>query len=475
MKKSICSIIISTIIAIGSVVPAYSVGVDRSNVVMQNAGNVDYVNHVTDEMCTSEFWKNKLGEDANRVLMTTEEITKLNSAMLLKEETFMNDLENMKENYNAKPVCEEIPANEFYINGEKIDNKKYFGKICNAILETGYRGNKKTQYAVITARADMKAWPTKDILGYSPDDTDDELQSSSMNINEPFVIMQHCIIDGEEFYMGYSTNCSGWIPAECAAICTSKDEWLDAWKVDATKKDFLVVTQDKIILETSTYVPEISDVKLHLGTILKLVKGKKGAKTVGERSSFNNYVVYIPTRDKNGKYVKKQALISQHYNVSVGYRPLTQGNILDTAFTCLGNRYGWGGMLDSMDCSAYVRYVYRCFGLELPRNTTWQTQIPDHVKDISKMSDSNKMKYIKSIPAGSLLMFNGHITLYLGTEKDRAYVISDTGSLSDSSGEVSVISAMSVIVNPLDVRRADGSTWLSNMIYAVTFGKKSFR
>ena len=98
MKKSICSIIISTIIAIGSVVPSYSVGVDRSNVVMQNAGNVDYVNHVTDEMCTSEFWKNKLCEDVDRVLMTTEEITKLNSAMLLKEETFMNDLENMKEN-----------------------------------------------------------------------------------------------------------------------------------------------------------------------------------------------------------------------------------------------------------------------------------------------------------------------------------------------------------------------------------------
>ena len=55
---------------------------------------------------------------------------------------------------------------------------------------------------------------------------------------------------------------------------------------------------------------------------------------------------------------------------------MTENNILNVAFTCLGNAYGWGGMLGNMDCSMYTRYVYRCFGLEIPRNTTWQQKIP---------------------------------------------------------------------------------------------------
>lgn len=46
---------------------------------------------------------------------------------------------------------------------------------------------------------------------------------------------------------------------------------------------------------------------------------------------WNNYVVYLPIKDAQGYYTKKAALISQHYSVSVGYLPLTERNILNTA------------------------------------------------------------------------------------------------------------------------------------------------
>ena len=446
---------------------AVSIAVDDAS----NKGNITYASGVTPQMCSSSYWREKLGKDADRVLMSVAEIDELNAKMLAKPETNMHDLENMPETYETYPVERSVPEGAFFVDGRQIDNNEYFGRMIKAMKETGYSGKMQTQYAVITKRADMKEWPTDDIVGYSANDTDDELQGTSMNVNEPFVIYQKCEIDGKMYYNGYSTNCTGWIPADCAAVCASKQEWLEAWKVDTAAKDFIVITQDRITLEPSMYVPEISEVKLMLGTILKLVPEDDMPQTVAERGTWNNYVVYLPTRDADGKYVRQYALISQHYDISTGFLPLTQGNVLDTAFNCLGSRYGWGGMLDSMDCSMYTRQIYRCFGLEIPRNTTWQTQIPDHVTDISQMTDAEKLAYFETIPAGSLLMFRGHITVYIGSENGKAYVISDTGSLSDSTGELKVIGQMSVIVNPLDVRRGNGTTWLKNMIYAVTFGQ----
>lgn len=446
---------------------AVSIAVDDAS----NKGNITYASGVTPQMCSSSYWRDKLGKDADRVLMSVAEIDELNAKMLAKPETNMHDLENMPGTYETYPVERSVPEGTFFVDGRQIDNNEYFGRMIKAMKETGYSGKMQTQYAVITKRADMKEWPTDDIVGYSANDTDDELQGTSMNVNEPFVIYQKCEIDGKMYYNGYSTNCTGWIPADCAAVCSSKQEWLEAWKVDTAAKDFIVITQDRITLEPSMYVPEISEVKLMLGTILKLVPEDDMPQTVAERGTWNNYVVYLPTRDADGKYVRQYALISQHYDISTGFLPLTQGNVLDTAFNCLGSRYGWGGMLDSMDCSMYTRQIYRCFGLEIPRNTTWQTQIPDHVTDISQMTDAEKLAYFETIPVGSLLMFRGHITVYIGSENGKAYVISDTGSLSDSTGELKVIGQMSVIVNPLDVRRGNGTTWLKNMIYAVTFGQ----
>ena len=456
MKRKLCLI---ALLALGNVMPAFGAetngfGISNDSIVSgagiyisadpiyvyesvddtSNDGNITYASGVTAEMCRSSYWREKLGKESDRVLMTSGEIDKLNAKMLAKPETNMFDLENLPETYETYPAERSVPTGNFYVNGQKIDNEEYFGKMIKAISETGYSGEMQTQYAVVTKRADMKDWPTEDIIGYSAKDTDDEMQGSSMNVNEPFVIRQKCVVDGKTFYNGCSTNCAGWVPAECLAVCENKEEWLDAWKVDTDAKDFLVVAQDKITLEPSMYVPEISEVKLMLGTILKLVPESEMPETVAERGTWNNYVVYLPTRNADGKYVKQYALISQHYDVSVGFLPLTQGNVLDVAFTCLGSRYGWGGMLDSMDCSMYTRQIYRCFGLEIPRNTTWQVQIPDHVTDISQMTDEEKLEFFDTIPVGSLLMFKGHITVYIGSE--------------------------------------NGTTWLSNMIYAVSFGER---
>ena len=452
-----------------------------NNETESSSGNITYAQHVTKAMTKTSYWKNKT-QSVNKVLMTIDEIKALNKKIVdNKEETNVIDLETITQPLNISTV-EKYKKNgnlrQLYINGNPINQQEYITNFENALTTSKYPdGTKKGEkifYAVVTKRADLKVWPLDEYIGYSATDPDDEGENCALNVNEPVVIRDVCNIDGKTFYYCQSKTCPGWVNSENLAICDSKEEWIDAWKIDISKKDFLVVLQDKITLEQSASEPQTSDVKLMIGTNLKLVPEKNMPQNLGERGTWNNYVVYLPTRDNNGKYVKQYALISEHYNVSIGYKEMTQANILDVAFTCLGNRYGWGGMLGAMDCSAYTQAIYKCFGLQLPRNTTWQQKVPGKVTDISKLTDSEKQSYLETIPVGSLLYFPGHTMMYVGSEEGRGYVISATGSLSDSDGDLNVRSMYSVILNPLTTRRSNQRTWLNNLTAVLTFATPEY-
>ncbi|MCR5430023.1 MAG: C40 family peptidase [Eubacterium sp.] len=440
------------------------------------AGNVTYARGVTEEMCKADYWTARTYTDADAVLMNTSEIDEINERALGNKSCNLNDLVNIPSNYNAYDLREalaneETPTRKMYVDGELIDNFTYFGRIKNYIETTGYdETDREVQYAVCVKTANIKSWPTNDIVGYSADDTDDELQLVSLNTNDPFVIKQTVNIEGEEFYWGYCDTVTGWVSADDIALCQDKEEWLDAWQVKTDAKDFVVVTQDKITLEPNFYGAYPDNIKLNFSSILKLVPEDKMPEQIGERIIWNNYIVYVPTRDENGKYVKKVAMISENKSLSVGFVPMTQTNILKLSFACLGDRYGWGGMLESMDCSMLTRNVYKCCGFVLPRNTNWQQNIPGTKTDMSEMTDEQKQAFLETMPAGTMLYMPSHTMLYLGSENGVAYVVSDLGSSVDNDDDPPrVQSIMSVAVNPLTIKRGDGSTWLTNMTAAVAF------
>ncbi|MBE5958020.1 MAG: DUF3089 domain-containing protein [Lachnospiraceae bacterium] len=440
----------------------------------EEKGNILYASGVTPEMTKTNFWSERTYSDADKVLMSADEINEINKKALSVSDTFMNDLEALDGVYDASALSENLtkeplPSDDCYVDGELIDKQLYFGRFKTAILETGYVGNRDVDYAICVKGTEIRNWPTKKFVGYSVDDTDDELVLSSLTVNDPFVVKQKAVVDGHVFYWGYSNVVTGWVDSEDLALCQSKTQWLRNWKVINGNKDFIVVIQDKIVLEPSIYAPYSSEVKLKFGTILKMVPKKIIPTNIAERGTWNNYVVYLPTRNEEGMLETKMALISEHCKVSVGFLPMTQKNMIEVSLQCLGNRYGWGGMLDSMDCSAFTRNVYRCFGFELPRNTTWQQRIPGNCIDLSQMSDQEKQEFLEKMPAGTLLYFKGHTMVYLGSVDHIGYVISDLGNVSDSIGELKVISQQSVAITPLTVRRGNGTTWLSNLISAVAF------
>lgn len=277
----------------------------------------------------------------DEVLMSYNEVDELNKKIVDGSGTMVFDLETMN-TFNAETrknglSSAAIPTRDLYIKGMKINNEEYFSKILTAIKETGYTGeNQEVKYGICSGRADLKDWPTDDIIGYSQTDTDDEMQSSAMNLNEPFIIQAKCVIDGKTFYWGYSTNCTGWVSAKNVALCKTKKEWLDYWKVKTNSNDFIVVTGSRINLKR----PNSDDVSMMLGTIVKLVPYNEIPADLANQAN-NNYIVYFAGVDDEGNATKEYALLNKNLEVHQGFLKLTQSNVLDIAFSCIGDAYGW--------------------------------------------------------------------------------------------------------------------------------------
>ena len=415
--------------------------------------NVTYPSEVKPEMVYSDFWK-ELSENSDDVLLTTKQIKKLNT--MLEKNSDLTNIVNLENIESIGYGSFEKFGVDTYINGKVINQDEYIAE-----FKKGHRKYKSMVYAVAVKRAVLKIWPIDEYLGEFANDPDDENAIAILNPNDPFVIGGKTVYNGKTYYYGRSDNCSGWVEEDAIARCSSKEEWLEAWKVNVGYKNFIVVTEDTITLDASITSPETSKVELPLGTVLKLVPKSKLPESINERGIWFNYAIYIPTRNAKGKYERKMALIPVTKKVSVGYLPFTESNILDVSFEVLGKRFGWGGCLDAYDSSLYHRAVYTCFGIKMPRNGTWQRNIPGKFTDVTELSDEEKLETIKELPVGSILYIPGFSMQYIGMYNGVPYVICSNGFVSDSKGELKSQTRYSVIILPLTVRKASGNTWLT--------------
>ncbi|MCR5796296.1 MAG: SH3 domain-containing protein [Eubacterium sp.] len=445
-----------------------------------NKGNLTYQGDVTGDMAKASYWINRI-ENPDKVLIDAQGIAQMNQKMTAKAECKMSDLLSQSEHFNQTKLKENLAAcidsevgtarlgtrEKIYADGELIDNiPEYLASLKKNINDAETKEDAQIEYGLCVNRCDVKMAPESRSIGWSATDADDEFNNSALMINEPVIVKMTTADDKYVYVM--SNIYTGWTEKKNVAICKDRDEWLQMWNGDPDKN--IVVTTSRITLAASNFAKDTSKLELMLGTVLPLVPKDEMPENINELGTWYNYVAYVPTRDESGKMVRQIVLIPMHNYVSVGYLPFTQRNILQVAFSCLGERYGWGGMLDAWDCSSYTRAIYRCFGFELPRNTTWQAEIPSDNIVLENMKTDEKINAINSLEPGALLMFKGHITMYIGKAGDKQYVISDMGSAAEASNieaDIRVRSIYNVSVNSLDIRRRDGSTWLDNMKIAI--------
>ena len=433
------------------------------------ASGVYYLPDVTREMSSPSFWT-----DETAILMSFEEIEKLNEETLSTNGTHMYDLKNQPD------VVDGISLNEAILKSSQADAQYYLGwtyfestekatqqDFDKMIANTQNPDAKKEQkilYGIATKKTELRTFPSNVAIWDDPADSDLDYQYlTAIRVNEPVVITSKSK-DGK-YYLAKSICCSGWILADSVAICKDKNEWISAW--DIKKEDALVVWGDKVFTETSIVGTETSELMLTMGTVLKLAKDVNPNKLIDNRAAYNNYVVWIPIRNDDGTYSKKMTLISEHKKVSEGDMPLTKTNISKVVFSALGNTYGWGGSLNSDDCSGYMRNVYKCFGMELARNTTWQSSMPMAKVDMQYMPKEEKIKFFDTLPFGAILYFNGHEMMYLGGQNGKYYVISAVGTIMQPENPSVRQRIRSTIVNTLDVKRANGNTWFDELNLAL--------
>lgn len=416
--------------------------------------------NVTDEMCNPQYW---LKDGSDDLILSGSEIEGLNKRILDNADTMMYDLEALAESYNGVEMKEAqagfVSPEEMFIDGKPVDEGFYEG-IRRNIKDVSVTENENVRYGICTTRTLLKVYPYDEWLSDSEWDKEwDNFVNTAVLVGEPLVLY-NSTADGKYIY-ARSVCCDGWIPASDVAVCSDKDEWIQA----KTHKSFLVVTGERVWLEAS-YDADISQKQLNMGTVLELAESVLFEET--NRLAWNNYAVKLPVRADDGSYTEKTALISANRDVNIGYLPYTFANVTKQAFKLLGNRYGWGGMLDSQDCSSFAREIYLCFGLILPRNTSWQTAMPVDVTELGDMTDAEKTAVLDTAPPGSILIFPGHEMIYLGSENGLYYTINDVSSLVDTRDpDAGVVRPRSIIVNDLSTQRWNGTTWLSNLSHLI--------
>lgn len=434
------------------------------------AKSIQYLPDVKKEMSYAGYWTTD-----KSLLMTMDEILLQNSLTVSTKETCMYDLKNQPE------VVDTVALNKALQTSSKADADYYLGwtylESDEKATEADYellisntqnpepKENDAVRYGIATRRTNLHTFPSDVAIWDDYNDLECNYQYLvSVNVNEPLVITS--VSEDKKFYLAKSICCSGWVPAEDVAICADKEEWLSAWDIPAEKS--LLVYGDKVYTEMSASGKETSELLMTMGTVLELADGKNPNELIDNRATYQNYVVYIPVREEDGTYSKKLTLISESEKVHPGgYLPLTRENIVKIAFEALGNTYGWGNWLNADDCSGYIRNIYKCFGLELARNTTWQAAMPMAKVDMKYMCREERLAALNALPAGTILFFSGHEMMYLGRENGKYYVISSAGSMMQPENPSVRQRIRSVVINTLEVKRANGNTWLDELTAAV--------
>lgn len=423
---------------------------------------------VSPQMCESEYWVDK-HENPDAIILNEAGINELNKEYeptTVKPDYIGYYVGDCRKSIllgsEIKELVEvfEYPQEDlFHTDGTPVDEDFW-----NEMIELRHSEDipvvRRVKYGVALDTADIRIAPTNEPLASSEDyDYCDELQNSSVRINEPLVIVWESSDDNWLFVV--TRFCSGWIDA--SKVASTSD--YKFWYTNVYPDRFLIVTDNYAHLDYDPSNEAIAGRTLTMGAKIKLLQRDDNYRNNYQRSGLHNYLVSIPCRKENGDLNYETAYLPQNIGVNVGYLDYTQRNLMELSFNSLGEQYGWGGQYGNRDCSQMVMEIYMCFGIYLPRNTSGMIKLPMTSVNVEGISSERKGELMNSLSAGSLLLFPGHVMVYLGEVNGEHYCISATGSMVNTEGEA-VRRVRSVEINALeDTWRGNGKTWMDSITY----------
>lgn len=374
-------------------------------------------NYHENKVNNPEFWIKKM-EEPEKNILNTDRIKELNKKMFseindvtLKKYLFViND--NSSDYFNGLTLRNfanlNIPAKFcFEKNGKKIKKFNFNDLIDNCNLDEKLIFKK----GITKKRINLRRFPTKFINAESGSSIhQDFFQETALSPFEPFLILQES--KDEKWFYIQSKIYPGWIQKKHIELIDNFIEYEHLLNPES----FLRVVDDYVQTEPNIYVDSGKIINFQMGDKIPLSKNNYQPYT---QYSLNSFKVPVDSQsDKNIVFIKNDN------KVSVGNIPFNRKNIVLQSFKLLGERYGWGGSNNRRDCSRFVFDIFRCFGIDLPRDCSIQEKISPFKKiQFDNKNDKYKEKILNTMSSGDLIFLKGHVMIYLNKIRENHYVI----------------------------------------------------
>ncbi len=435
---------------------------------------------ITEAHLSADFWLNKQ-KSKSQLLMTSAQIDKFNKQLIRENPYILSPLSipdfltDVELNEKINNISSTPSAPRFYAIDKQVTTENYAGYIENT-NQINVQLKNEVLFALVVKRTALRRFPTSDkVYKYAEDkklsqsidkknvapplenslkkhlEKDlDMFQESALFIGDAVAVL-HTSKDGL-WYLVQAYNYLAWLPKTDVAIGNKTE--ISAFK-NAT--DFVVVTGSKVftrfVPSYFTYHSQLSEVQLDMG--IRLPRAKRGdyGDSLYGQNPYTSYVVKIPIKNAQEKLHFALVAIARSQEVSVGYLPFTQRNLIKQSFKFLGERYGWGHDYNSRDCTGFVDEVYKSFGFMMPRNSGQQAKSDyGHNQFFENTTvHEDKLSAIAKMQVGDLIYIPGHVMMYLGHDQGKPYIIHDVKKLSynNKDGELYQGTLNGVSVTPL--------------------------
>lgn len=372
---------------------------------------------VTPEQFNADYWVSRL-PNPEKILKTPEELELLNenTRAMVRDQI---DIFKMPMKRDGRSVREllELQYNMikrrilFAVDDSYIPKSLFEQEIKPVTQWEKVPDQIQIRWGAAVRPASVRALPTDvKMLEEKGDIEFDQLQFTLIKLWTPVAVLHESSDGGWYFIQAPYTR--GWVKSEDIALFPTRDEL----KKYVRSKSFLVVTGE------SNPIYPTSDLKNpiqmpSMGTILPLA-AQTGA----------IHVLWLPKRGASGEVILGKGYVSRNSDVSKGYLPFTQRNVIRQAFKMLGARYGWGGTYNGRDCSGFTQDVFLTLGVDMPRGSKEQGFTGTQLGWFNYKEDAEaKTEALRSaVPGITILRLPKHQMLYLGEINRQFYVIHST-------------------------------------------------